>query len=181
MYIMYDTVTLDAVPNAPHAVACYRNGKYANETEARKRFPHARILPISVAGIIPCEAYDVETGDYRPDQCAELYTVARANGLTRPCFYANLSTMPAIKQSLSHVVKDPKEVRLWVAIWDGTTVIPHGYDAKQFTDRALGRNLDESICVDDFFTPAGKTVNATHTAATATVKYEDGKWSIASA
>ena len=151
MFTMYDSVTIDQVPNAPHAFACYINGRFANEKEAKQRFPHARILTISVGGNVAADCYDVENGDYHPDQAAELFNTARNAGIWRPCFYADLSNMPAVQGALSSVVHDRSEVRLWVAYYNGQTDLPAEYDAHQFTDKALGRNLDESICRDTFF------------------------------
>jgi hypothetical protein len=153
MFVMYDSVTLAAVPAGPHAVACYRNGLYANEEQARRLFPHARILPISVAGAVECDCYDIETGDYSPSDVPELLSVALHARVWRPCFYANLSTMPRVVEQLRSTGVRRDSYRLWVAYYNGHTDLPVEYDAHQFTDRALGRNLDESICRDTFFAP----------------------------
>lgn len=154
MFTMYDNVTLSLIPNMPHAVGCYRNGRFANEEEARRRFPHARILPISVEGRVACDCYDIEQGDYTPDDVPELFKIAREAGVWRPCFYAQLSgIMPAVRQKLSTVVAKREDVRLWVAYYNEQPDLPSWADAHQFTDRALGRSLDESICRSDFFPP----------------------------
>ena len=161
MYLMYDDTNLDLIPNAPHAVAAYINGEFANYEEAKRRFPHARLLGISVTGDVPADCYDVEAGDYSPEDVPRLYTIARDHGIWRPCFYAQLSgVMPAVKQQLNKVVNAREDVRLWVAYYNGWPEIPGEYDAHQFTDHALGRSLDESICHDTFFKPAGKPVEA---------------------
>lgn len=153
---MYDDVRLDLIPREPHAVAAYINGQYANIDEARKQFPHARILGISVGGEVPADAYDIERGDYTPEQAASLFRIAQEHGIWRPCFYAQLSgVMSAVRQSLNTVVKSRADVRLWVAYYNNQADLPAEYDAHQFTDRALGRSLDESICRSDFF-PAAK-------------------------
>lgn len=183
MFTMYDSVTLDKVPANPHAVACYVNGRYANEAEARKRFPHARILTISVEGQVPSQCYDIENGDYHTDQAGELFKIAQHEGIWRPCFYADLSNMPAVRASLNEVIKARDEVRLWVAAYDGLSIIPAGYDAHQFTCTALGRNLDESICESTFFKATAKppTVEpAPDKTATVTVEYNETKrtWAI---
>lgn len=154
MFIMYDNVNLDLIPKEPHAVASYINGNYTNHEEAVKRFPHARHLGISIVGATPAECYDIETGDYTPQHVPDLYKLAFAAHIWRPCFYANLSTMPAVKAELSKANIMRSDVRLWVAYYDNIPNIPEGYDAHQFTDRALGRSLDESICRSDFFQPA---------------------------
>ena len=155
MFIMYDSTDINLIPKLPHAVAYYIDGHYGVHTheEMRARFPHAQLLPISTGSRVATECYDVEAGDYKPSEAADLFLIARDAGVTRPCFYAQLSNMQTVKDSLRPVVKARKDVRLWVADWDGTTVIPGDFDAKQFRDNALGRNLDESICHSDFFTP----------------------------
>jgi hypothetical protein len=154
MFVMYDSVDLNQIPKQPHAIACYRNGDTANEHQARLRFPHARILPISVTGAVPCECYDIERGDYTPDHVPELLRLALHEGITRPCFYASLSVMPEIHQQLKSTGIPRTRIRLWVAYYNGNADLPAEYDAHQFTNRALGRNLDESICSDTFFAPA---------------------------
>lgn len=155
MFVMYDSVNIDLIPNGPHAVLGYINGNWPTAPELRKRFPHARVAELSVGGMIAAPGYDIERGDYAPDQAGELFQLARDAGIWRPLFYAQLSNMPTVKDSLRPHLKDRAEVRLMVAAWDGVALVPAGYDAKQFTDRALGRNLDESVCLDDFFPPLG--------------------------
>lgn len=156
MYLMYDDVNYDLIPANPHAVIHYINGHEGvlSEEEARKKFPHARLLGMSVTGKVPAPGYDVERGDYTPDDVPELYHIAIEGGIWRPCFYGELSgTMPEIKAKLNTVVKARGDVRLLVADWDDIPIIPTGYDGKQFTDKALGRSLDESILLDTFFKP----------------------------
>jgi hypothetical protein len=156
MFTMYDSVSLDQIPAGPHAVASYINGKYQNYAEAMREFPHARHLGISVQHGIAAECYDIENGDYKPADAPYLLKTAEEKGMWRPCFYANLSTMPAVKEALKGTPRN--SVRLWVADWDDTPIIPAGYDAKQFATGALGRNLDESICASDFFRPLTKEI-----------------------
>lgn len=157
MFFMYDSVDLDQIPAEPHAVAAYLNGHYANVDAAREKFPHARILTISVAGDVAADCYDVEQGDYTPEDVPRLYQIAHGQGVWRPCFYASLENgMQQVKEQLNRVVTERADIRLWVAYYNGVQDLPAGYDAHQFTDKALGRNLDESICADTFFKPAEK-------------------------
>lgn len=154
---MYDCASADLaqIPEEPHAVASYINGDFANYDEALKRFPNARHLRISVTGMVVADAYDIEKGDYQPDDVPGLYSKARDAGVWRPCFYAQLDgVMPAVKKALNTVVKARSDVRLWVAYYNETPDLPAGYDAHQFTETALGRVLDESICASDFFQAA---------------------------
>lgn len=161
MFVMYDDTNLDNIPAEPHAVASYINGEFANHDEAQTRFPHARHLGISVTGMVAAQCYDVEKGDYSPDDVPELYKLAIEHGIWRPCFYAQLSgVMPAVRAKLNTVVSSRKDVRLWVAYYNEQHDLPPIYDAHQFTDTALGRSLDESICASDFFKPAAKPAPA---------------------
>ena len=155
MFTMYDSVDVTQIPNKPAAVAAYINGNFANIDAVRKRFPHARILTISVTGDVPADCYDIERGDYKPEDTPRLYQIAKDHNVWRPCFYAQLSgNMPMVKDYLNLVNRMVRDaVRLWVAYYNGTPDLPDGYDAHQFTNRALGRNLDESICNDRFFQP----------------------------
>ena len=157
MFIMFDDTNLDLIPNEPHAVASYINGRFANYEEAKRRFPHARHLGISVTGDVAADCYDVEAGDYTPDDVPRLYEIAVKGGIWRPCFYAQLSgVMPAVRAKLNTVVNARSDVRLWVAYYNEQTDLPSWADAHQLTDHALGRSLDMSICKSDFFRPASK-------------------------
>lgn len=176
MFTMYDDVDLDLIPVDPHAVAAYVNGEFANRDDAEKRFPHARILAISVTGIEAHECYDVEAGDYSIDDVPSLFKAAKDGDIWRPCFYADLSNMPAVKDKLNTVVEKRDDVRLWVAYYNETPDLPSGYDAHQFTKTALGRSLDESICASDFFRAAErKDADTSHKA---TVTLDGDTWHI---
>ena len=179
--VMFDDVNYSLIPRDPHAVLYYINGRIGvrTEKEMRKEFPHARLLGISVTGDVPAEAYDIEQGDYTPSQAAGLYSTAKNHGIWRPCFYANMSTMPAVKASLNTIVKAREDVRLLVAEYDDIPLIPPGYDGKQFTDNALGRSLDESILLTSFFPPAKPIPTVDRTMrAVVTVDPDGGNWTI---
>lgn len=179
MFFMYDSVNLDEIPAEPHAVASYINGRYANYEEAVKRFPRARHLRISVTGLVVADAYDIELGDYEPQDTPELYKFAHEHGVWRPCFYAQLSgIMPAVKTELNKVVEKREDIRLWVAYYNETPDLAANYDAHQFTCTALGRNLDESICQSDFFEPiVAKPAPVAETAKAIVTHNQDG-WNI---
>ncbi len=181
MFIMYDSVDISQIPNGPHAIAYYIDGHEGVHTheQMRARFPHARLLPISTGSRVVTECYDIENGDYLPGEAGELFHIARNGGISRPCMYADLSNMPAVKASLERAGATPADVRLWVAYYNGQHDLPTGYDAHQFTNRALGRNLDESICADTFFEPAKPTVHVPQDIARVIVAYDvdEKKWS----
>ena len=168
---MYDSVSLDQIPADPQAVAAYADGRFANSAEAAARFPGARILTIAVSAAHDADCLDIEQGDATPGQAAAWCARQRARGVARPCLYASASVMqheviPALRAAGVPLAA----VRLWSAHY---THSPHicgpsscglmsaGADGTQFTDRALGRNLDESLLDGDFFgTPAPGPVPA---------------------
>lgn len=160
---MFDSADLSQIPADPPAVACYVDGRFANSAQARDRFPHARILTIAVFAEHDADCLDIETGDATPAQAAAWYTRQRARGLARPCLYASASVMEAAVLPVLKAAGIPvssASLRLWSAHY---THKPHicgpsscgavsaGMDGTQWTDRALGRNLDQSLLADGFF------------------------------
>lgn len=144
---MYDSVDVAAMPDGAFAYAGYVNGGYVTFAEVVERFyPRAHCFSITVtaSGIAAC--LDVEHGDATPAQCAGWVRMMLAHGQDRPCIYANLSTMPAVKANLAGVSR--ASYRLWVADWTAVQHIPAGYDACQYLSAA---NYDESMLADNFF------------------------------
>lgn len=161
--IMYDDVTLDLIPPNPPAVAAYVDGRFANIDEARRRFPHAIILPICVssstdaAGIhIKEEALDDEPGDATNATAVPWTRRQLAKGRI-PVLYTSASNVAALVATLTAAGISRDRYLIWSAHFTNVPHIcgPHtcGFpqaDATQFTDRALGRSLDESLCSDHF-------------------------------
>lgn len=155
---MYDSVTVDTVPAGAAAVAGYVGGHWPTYGPLARRFPHAHHLAIAVNAGENADCLDVEAGDARPDQAPDWVRRQLLRGVRKPVLYASVSQMPAVLQHLAAAGINRGEVRLWTAHY---TFHPHlctpacGYDvhadATQYTDRALGRNLDESLCADAFF------------------------------
>ena len=161
MITMFDSVDVGQIPADAQAAAGYVDGRFANVAELRDRFPHAHILTIAVFAGHDAECLDIETGDATPGQAVGWYARQRARGVARPCLYASAFVMdteviPAIRAAGI----GRQAVRLWAAHYNGS---PHicgpasckelGIDADgtQWTDRAMGRNLDESLLAADFF------------------------------
>jgi len=76
----------------------------------------------------------------------------------RPAVYISISSAATLLQTLEHAGIGREQIRLWTAHY---TYAPHicgpgcGYgeinaQATQWTDRAHGRNLDQSLCLDSF-------------------------------
>lgn len=159
MITMFDSVTNSLLP-AGFAYAAYTDGKFANTSQIRARFPHASILTIAVFARDDADCLDVETGDATPAQAAGWVTRQLARGIKRPCLYASASVMPQILSAMKAAGVSRNLLRLWSAHY---TFQPHicgpatcrempiSADGTQFTDRARGVNLDQSLLLDDFF------------------------------
>lgn len=159
---MFDSISAGDLPAGDgYAYAGYVDGRFANVAEIRDRFPGAHVLSIAVFAEHDADCLDIETGDATPEQAAAWFLRQKTRGAARPCLYASAFVMdtqvlPAIRAAgISR-----ETVRLWSAHYTGS---PHrcgpascrelGTDADgtQWTDRALGRNLDQSLLADDFF------------------------------
>lgn len=154
MLTMYDSTDPSVIPRDPAAVAGYINGRWPTYDAIVRRFPHARHLSITIDSHVPADVLDIEKGDALPEEAGRWVKLAAAHGIWRPCPYAPLSMMPAVIENLNRQGLGAGHRRLWVADWTGHAHLPQGFDACQFTDRALGRNLDESLCSSHFFRPA---------------------------
>lgn len=150
--VMYDSTDVGTIPSDPHAVAGYVGGNWPTYLALVHRFPHAFHLSIAVTASEDGECLDIETGDATPWQAPFWVRRQQHKGVSRPALYANLSTMPAVQTALRTHGIGRNEVRLWVAHYTGVAAIPKGYDACQYDDKALGRNLDASLCHPSFFT-----------------------------
>lgn len=153
MWVMYDSTTPGQVPHNAHAVAGYVGGHWPDYRDMVRLHPHAQHLSIAVTDTETADCLDVETGDAKPDQAPNWVGSMITRKVWRPCVYADLSNMPKVLQALTNAGFGRHEYRLWVAEYTGKPHIPDGYDACQWTDKALGRNLDESLCHPDFFPP----------------------------
>lgn len=153
--VMFDAVDLSQIPANPPAVAGYVGGRFPTWSSLVKKFPNAKHVSIAVNASEDADILDVENGDAVPSDAPAWFVRQKARGI-RPGFYADVSTMPAVLKALGAVGVQRDEYRVWTAHFTGVAHIEPGSDATQWTDRALGRNLDESECVPSFFveTPA---------------------------
>lgn len=147
---MYDSIEVEQIPSKPQAVAGYKGGRWPTFELLLVKFPRAKHLSIAVNATENADCLDVEIGDATPQDVPEWVKRQIQRGIRRPCVYANLSTMPAVITQLQlHGLRN--RVRLWVAHYTHLPHIPSGYDACQWSDKAYGRNLDISMCKEDFF------------------------------
>ena len=148
---MYDAVEVTQIPKTAEAVAGYTAGNWPTYNELLKQFPKAHHVSIAIAAKYDAQCLDIEAGDATPADAPSWVRRQHARNVKRPILYASLSVMPDVKQALfkDHIKRS--EFRLWVAHYTYKPHIEPGYDATQWTDKALGRNLDCSLCSPSFF------------------------------
>lgn len=149
--VMYDSIEIGTVPPGPEAVAGYVGGAWPTYKELVKRFPKAHHLSIAIAASEDADCLDIENGDATSGEAAAWVKRQHARGIARPVVYASLSTMPAVLNALAKAGIPRKAVRVWTAHYTYKPHIELGSDATQYDDKALGRNLDISLCKPDFF------------------------------
>lgn len=159
---MYDSIDPMQIPLDAQAVAGYINGSWPTFSQLAARFPKAILLSITVTGDTAAHAMavDDEPGDVSTAGAVAWLRAAAARGTWRPCAYASASAMGGLMAAMQAAGLNLSDFRLWSAHYTGTAHIcgPHScglvsrdMDGTQWTDRALGRNLDESLLADDFF------------------------------
>lgn len=144
-FIMYDSVDISTIPKSAVAVAGYVGGLYPTFHLLAKAFPHAKRMSIAINSSEDADCLDIETGDATPADAPDWVRRQKRRGLAKPWLYSNLSTMPSVIAILREAGIHREDVYLWVAHYDGVSSIPGGFDGHQFTDKALGRNLDASL------------------------------------
>lgn len=155
--VMYDSTTVSAIPANATAVAGYVDGDWPTFKQLG-RF-RANRLSIAVHPDANASCLDIENGDATPQEAAGWVQRQRARGVQRPVVYASRDTLPQVIDLLHHAGVERRQYRIWSAHY---THEPHicsptscgasfVADATQWTDRALSRNLDESLLSDSFF------------------------------
>lgn len=162
---MYDSVTVGEIPPTAKAVAGYVDGNWQTYPELVAKFPQAHKLSIAVFAKDDAECLDIEREDATNEQAAEWVRRQWARGVKKPVLYTSVSNWKPLAKTLGaagirHYPWSRKTYRRWSAHY---TLSPHrcgrrcgmpGYrraGATQWTDKALGRNLDESLCAGSFF------------------------------
>lgn len=164
---MYDTAQNDQFPPGAAAYAAYVDGSIGNQPNYAyivSTFPTAQHLSIALFAGDNADALDVEPGAASPSDVPGWYARQRQRGIARPCVYASVSTMagnilPVIDQA--KIARD--QIRLWSAHYGlgehicgpaSCNAVSIEMDGTQWTSSALGRNLDQSLLQDNFFTSA---------------------------
>lgn len=155
--IMYDSVTLSALPKGADAYAGYVNGAWPTF----KSLPLAKHqLSIAVNAGADARCLDVEAGDATPDQAAAWIKKQKARGEILPVVYTSAAyVQPLVNKLDASGLRYGKDYQLWSAHYTG---IQHfcgpgcGYGIKvrahatQFKT-STSPNLDTSICSAEFF------------------------------
>lgn len=156
---MYDSVDLTQIPKNAKAVAGYVNGRWPTYPSLKARFPQAKRISIAVTANRDAECLDVEKWDATPDQASAWVKRQLARGVKRPVVYTSVSQAPLLLSMLKKHGLKRKQFRLWTAHYSHEHLCNRrcGFrffdraDATQWTDRALGKNLDASLCRASFF------------------------------
>lgn len=168
---MYDDVNIDLIPKNAEAVAGYVGGRYPTWKRIKLAimFPHAKKLSIAVASYQDADCLDVEPGD-APIYLAPGWVkrqlhlgngIKHPNGRTIPVVYTAASWGEKLIDTLSKAgLRYGIDYLWWSAHYTyrehycGPVCgfgLQHTAHATQFTDRALRRSLDESICSPEFW------------------------------
>lgn len=157
---MFDSITPAQIPANAAAVAGYVNGHWPTFPGLAESHPHAHRLSIAVTAHADAECLDVEQGDATIDQAPMWVKRQHARGIARPVVYTSVSMAARLMETLARAGIPRTAYRLWTAHY---TFRPHrcdkscGFgmtgsaDATQYSDHALGRNLDASLCSPTFF------------------------------
>jgi GH25 family lysozyme M1 (1,4-beta-N-acetylmuramidase) len=157
---MYDSVSVSEIPASAKAVAGYVGGHWPTYNQLRLKFPKAHKLSIAIAANENADCLDVEPGDAVISQAAGWVKRQKAAGARKPVVYTSLSQAQLLINTLARAGLPRASYRLWTAHYTDkphrcTPICGLGFkskaDATQYTDKALGRNLDASLCSPAFF------------------------------
>ncbi len=157
---MFDSVTIPNIPSDAKAVAGYVGGYWPTYWQLRLKFAKAHVLSIAINASEHAECLDIEKGDATISQATAWVKREIKRGVYRPVVYCSISDARSLMRALEVVGIKRKWVRLWTAHY---TEVEHrcgpecGFgmntvaDGTQWTPRAQGKNLDESLVADNFF------------------------------
>jgi hypothetical protein len=155
---LYDSIEVSTVPAHAEAVAGYTGGKWPTYDVLVKAFPKAKHLSIAISASEDGECLDIENGDAVISEAPAWFKRQRKNKVARPALYTSLSNIDELVATMNAAGVKRDEYRLWSAhytykahICGPSEGISTAADATQWTDRALGRNLDASLTTDVFW------------------------------
>jgi len=142
---MFDSIEVSTVPRDPFALAGYTAGHWPTFIPLRKAFPSAHTVSIAISARYHADCLDVEPGDATPSEVPGWVHSEIKAGWRKPCVYSDWSEWTSqIRPILERARITRSQVWEWDAFYNGAPHIDPGFDGTQWTDRAYGRNLDES-------------------------------------
>ena len=148
---MYDSIEVKQIPADAEAVAGYINGKWPTYRDLLLRFPKAHHLSITITASEDAECLDIETGDATVSDVPVWFKRQTARRVRKPVLYTSFDNVPALNKTMGDAGIHRSDYRIWSAHYVGSQHLDEGCDATQYTDKALGRNLDASLCSGSFF------------------------------
>ena len=155
---MYDSTEVLTIPGAAEAVAGYVGGNWPTYNTLVKKYPHAKHVSIAVNSQEDAICLDIENGDATAEDAPGWYRRQKSRHVTYPKLYTSASNVGNVVTKMHAAGIGRSGYRIWSAHYGRGKHIcgpkSCGYpqaDATQWTDKALNRNLDESICNPSFF------------------------------
>lgn len=159
---MYDDVNVSLIPVSAEAVAGYVDGRWPTYVSLVSKFPHAKYrVSIAVFSRDNANVLDVEPGDATISEIVSWVKRQHARGEKKPGIYTAVSwAQKAVDTLKAAGFEYGVHYVLWTAHY---TYKPHlcssncGFGFKeiahatQWTDKAGGRSLDESLVSASFF------------------------------
>ena len=163
---MFDSVNVSEIPAGARYAAGYIGGQWPTYADGslHRHLPDAHLVSIAVGPVYDADCLDIEKGDATNAEAAAWVKRQWARGVKRPKLYTSVSNWPALAAALgaAGIKRKPwgKSYRRWSAHYTFKAHRcgrkcgmpgPGRAGATQWTDKALGRNLDESLCSRSFF------------------------------
>jgi hypothetical protein len=161
---MYDTALNGQFPAGAAAYAAYVDGSVGNQPNydwVVAAFPKAEHLSIALLAGSNADALDVESGAASASDVPGWHARQVARGIARPVVYASAYTMEAqVLPVLDRSGIERPSVRLWSAHYgagehvcgpSSCRMTPVAMDGTQWTSSAMGRVLDQSLLLGNFF------------------------------
>jgi len=161
--VMYDSINVSQIPKNAQYVAGYVGGYWPTYSTLQKEFPHATILSIAINSSENAECLDVETGDATIADVYAWLNRQMARKVVRPVIYTQASNLDRLMLTMNANGFKRSQYRLWSAHYgrgdhlcgpNTCTETQTSVDGTQWTDMALGKNLDQSTLLPNFFTGA---------------------------
>lgn len=160
MLTMFDSIDVSQLPaGSGYAYAGYVDGHWPTYSAVKAKFPNAHVLSITVFGN-NASCADVEAGDMTNASVYDWFKRQVANKVFRPVVYTSVSNMNPMVATMTANGFARSSYRLWSAHYGAGMHIcgpatcrltSTACDGTQWTDNALGRNLDQSVLNDNFF------------------------------